>query len=143
MVSVKKEQSGFEDGLLDDFSFDDTTQRYQFVKVYNIAFNDSDIFAEFKKRRDVDPALNLQEFISSNVTVSVENTGEVSMMLLLNPHCKNVSVIISMFSQDNKPDRSNKSLVKNFNQDVEFQDSSIKGLTELLEGKCKDLREQV
>lgn len=45
----------------------------------------------------------------------MENNGDVSMMHIINqPQLKNVLVEISMFSQDNKPGRNTKSVVKNF-----------------------------
>ena len=53
--------------------------------------------------------------------MSVENNGDVSMLYIINqPQLKNVLVEIAMFSQDNKPCRSSKSIVKSFNQEVGF-----------------------
>ena len=43
------------------------------------------------------------------------------MLYIINqPQLKNVLVEIAMFSQDNKPGRSSKSIVKSFNQEVGF-----------------------
>lgn len=48
-----------------------------------------------------------------------------------------------MFQQDNKPGRSSKSIVKNFNQEVGFTPEVVDQLKSLLEKKKQDLREQI
>jgi hypothetical protein len=93
------EHNLIKDSLLKEMSDDGTRQKYKFIKVYNIAFEESDIFNSFKRARDANPELNIQKFIQSNVSVTVENSGDVAMMQIINqPLLKNVLVEISMFS---------------------------------------------
>lgn len=141
-VSVKSDESFMSDGLLKEMSDDETWQKYRFVKVYNIGFEESDIFNTFKRAREANPELNVQDFILSNVSVSVENSGDVSMLhIIKQPQLKNVLVEICMFSQDNKPQRNTKSVVKNYNQEVAFHPTIMDQMQDLLEDKKKSLRE--
>ena len=48
-----------------------------------------------------------------------------------------------MFSQDNKPGRSSKSIVKSFNQEVGFTPEIVDQLKDQLEKKKSNLREQI
>ena len=98
-VSVKEEQSMIEDGMLQELSDEETYLKYQFVKVYNLEFTQSDIYNSYMRAKELNSELNIQEFILSNVSVSVENNGDVSMLHIINqPQLKNVLAEISMFS---------------------------------------------
>lgn len=125
-----------DDGMLMELSDEETYLKYQFVKVYNLDFQQSDIYNSFMRAKELNPELDVQEFINSNVSVSVENSGDVSMLHIINqPQLKNVLVEISMFSQDNKPGRHSKSIVKSFNQEVGFSPEVIGQLRDQLESK--------
>ena len=126
----------YDDGMLQELSDDETYLKYQFVKVYSLDFQASDIFNSYIRAKDLDSNLNVQTFIEENVSVSVENNGDVSMLYIINqPQLKNVLVEIAMFSQDNKPGRSSKSIVKSFNQEVGFTPEVVDQLKDQLEKK--------
>jgi hypothetical protein len=125
-------------------SDDDTWLKYRFVKVYSIAFEESNLFNDYKMARDLEPELGVQDYIQTNVSVSVENNGDVSMMQIINqPQTKNVLVEIAMFSQDNKPGRNTKSIVRNYNQEIDFHPTIVEQMKSLLEDKKAALREQI
>lgn len=66
------------------------------------------------------------------------------MMNIVNqPQLKNVLIEICLFSQDNKPGRNTKSIVKNRNQEVSFHPTIVDQMKQLLEDKKADLREQI
>ena len=143
-VSVKEEQSIIEDGMLQELSDEETVLKYQFVKVYHLDFTQSDIYNSYMRAKELDSELNVQDFILSNVSVSVENNGDVSMLHIINqPQLKNILAEITMFSQDNKPGRSSKSIVKSFNQEVGFAPEIVEQLKELLENQKQNLRDQM
>ena len=74
----------YDDGLLQELSDDETYLKYQFVKVYSLDFQASDIYNSYIRAKDLDSNLNVQTFIQENVSVSVENNGDVSMLHIIN-----------------------------------------------------------
>ena len=74
----------YDDGMLQELSDDETFLRYQFVKVYHLDFHQSEIHNSYVRAKDLDPELTVQDYILDNVSVSVENNGDVSMLHIIN-----------------------------------------------------------